>query len=93
MLAIADCTRQHHPSVHQPIAPNAQHRIVDISQPNFALRARLLSERTGQVAGASGDIQYLHAGAHCRPSDGERLPDSVQPSRHQVIHDVVARGH
>src|SRR5690606_37758907 len=35
----------------------------------------------------------FHARTDRGAADGKGLPDTVQPTRHQIVHDVVTRGH
>ena len=48
------------------------------------------------MAGGTGDIKQCEAGVGARRIEGvdhQRLPDPVQAAGHQVVHQVVARGH
>lgn len=90
-LGIADHGGQDHALVDQPVPAHAQHGFVDVGVHHLAGGADLLGEGQGQVARAARDVQrpvaFLEIGHHHRIG----LPGTVQTTRHQVVHDVVAR--
>ena len=46
-----------------------------------------------EVAGAPGDVEDAVPGTHAGELDSEALPEPVDTAGHQVVHEVVARGH
>ena len=44
-----------------------------------------------EIAAAGRDVERLLAGPQTRLRDREALPQPVQPARHRVVHEVVAR--
>ncbi len=53
-----------------------------------------LDDAEGDVTGAAGDVEnpIVLAARRVERRDHRILPDSVQPGRHHVVHDVVAFG-
>jgi hypothetical protein len=50
-------------------------------------------EAKGDVAGAARHIEEFLARTRIRHIDQGILPEPVDAARHQVVHQVVARGH
>ena len=48
-------------------------------------------EADGEIAAAGRDVERLLAGSKARLRDREALPQPMQPARHHVVHEVVAR--
>ena len=44
-----------------------------------------------EIAAAGRDVERLLAGSKARFRDREALPQPMQPARHHVVHEVVAR--
>ena len=58
----------------------------------LAAAIQLVDEPERDVAGAAGEVRKAHARARAQPFDQRRLPQPVQPARHQIVHQVVAGG-
>src|SRR5690606_12376052 len=79
--------------VRQAVTAYAQHGFIDVREPDFPRSARPACERAGQVAGAASNVKHLHARPDVRAGNGESLPGTMQPDRHEVVHDVITVGH
>ncbi len=69
-----------------------QHRRVDVREDDEPALPHLLRHPRGEVAGAASQIQRLLPGAQIGEAEGELLPQPVQPTGHEVVHDVVVAG-
>ena len=73
----------------------AQHVLVEVADRDrrgAAFGAQALSDAEGDVAGAAGDIEDRPAGLRVQPVDERVLPQAMDARRHQIVHQVVARG-
>jgi hypothetical protein len=78
--------------VNEPIASNTEHLIIDVAKHDVALRTCALRNRSGKVPRAGGQIEGLHPWTNCKGLDSNTLPQSVEPCRHQIIHQVIPTG-
>jgi hypothetical protein len=76
----------------RPLGADPQHRLVDVEHGDVGLGAARLESAEGDVAGTARDIEMLvgPGARRAQHRDQVRLPDPVQPTRHQVVHQVVA---
>lgn len=81
------------PFVEQLVAADLEHRGVDVGQHHLAGRADQARELPGQVAGAAGDVEHAVPAAHAGQLDGEALPQAMDATGHQVVHQVVLGCH
>lgn len=79
--------------VEQLVAADLEHRGVDVGQHHLAGRADQARELPGQVAGAAGDVEHAVPAAHAGQLDGEALPQAMDATGHQVVHQVVLGCH
>ena len=91
-LGVALRYRQQEALVAQTVAAVCEHGVVDVGQPHLTGLADLARKSQRQVAGTTRDVEHARAFAHAAAIDGERLPQAMQPTRHQVVHQVVAIG-
>src|SRR5690606_5223339 len=76
--------------VEHAVTADRQHRGIDVGEPDLASRTDAAGKGLGEIGGAAGHVEHLHARAHAGLADGEGLPGAVQADRHQVVHQVVA---
>src|SRR5450830_32743 len=75
--------------IQEAVTSNAQHRFIDIGMPYLTGFTRLLDKLFGQVTSTASNIEHLKAWTNASLGDSKNLPDAVQTTRHDVIHDVV----
>ena len=80
---------KNHTFVQKPVAPDGQHGRINIGQPNFALIADAFCPPSGQITRTACDIQYLVSFFQVCRIDGKVFPHTVQPCRHNIVHNVV----
>src|SRR6185437_1692964 len=66
------------------------HGIIDIREPDLAISSHLFHEQCAQVSGTTGNVEHLAALPDAACLHGKTLPQSMQPSRHKIIHQVIA---
>ena len=78
-----------------PLAPDGQHRPVDVENGDAGLRPAGVQHAKGHVPGAAGDVESVEGPGSRRVQAGDEgvLPGPVQPAGHQVVHEVVAARH
>nr|WP_267879866.1 hypothetical protein [Franconibacter helveticus] len=88
ILDVAD-----HAGIAQLFAAHFQHRVVDVRQHYPTALAHQAGEFSGQVARAASEIQHALPATHAATVNRKALPQTMNAKRHQVVHDVVFRGH
>ena len=78
------------PFINESIATHFQHGGVDICENHLALRPHQARESGGEIAGATSDIENGLPGARSAELDRITLPQTMNPTGHQVIHQVIA---
>ena len=73
----------------RPLDADVEHLRIDVGDRHRGAGA---GEAEGDVAGAAGHVEDRLALARRHPADERVLPQPVQAARHQVVHQVVARG-
>ena len=78
------------------VAADREHVGIDVADGGAETRAGRFRGAEGNVAGAAGDVEQCVGAVALRRVervDHDVLPDAVQASRHQVVHQVVALCH
>ncbi len=78
-----------HALVEGAVATDFQHRGVDIANLDRGVAACGFIDAEGDVARTACNIKERHMFARTDLADQLILPDTVDPARHQVVHDVV----
>ena len=81
------------PAVDGAVAPDLEHRGIDVAYGDVGPFALAVQQAEGDVAGAARHIQELLARPRVHHVDHGVLPEPVHAARHQVVHQVVARRH
>jgi len=78
-----------------PILADAEHGCIDINHVDLRLGAAGLDNAEGDIARPAGNIDMAERPLPGRTEHGDKnvLPEPVQAHAHQVVHQVIARGH
>ena len=72
-----------------------EHLWVDVDHVDLCLAvavpSRMLEETKGNVARAAGDVEARHGAVRVELAHKVVLPQTVNPERHGVVHDIVRR--
>src|SRR5688500_4003853 len=85
LFAVALYCRNGCSLVEHPVAPDCEHRVIDVREPNLAAAANLLQKQYAQIRRSAGDVEHPlplpdSARFHRKP-----LPRPVQAGGHQVV--------
>ncbi len=78
-----------HALVQQAVTADLEHGGVDIRQYHLTGGADQTGELARQIAGATGNVQHPVTRPHPGQLDGEALPQAVNATGHEVVHQVV----
>ena len=83
------CNSTDRPNIQPPA--DFEHLVIDVRVQYKTGRSDLFRHAGRQVASATSDVQRLVARPQSGAAQREVLPDTVQATRHQGIHDVLLR--
>lgn len=76
------------------VAADGEHFAVNVEYGGAGAGARSLHDAEGDVAGAARNVEEVKRTVLAGPERGDEgvFPDAVQADRHEIVHQVVARG-
>ena len=75
------------------VAPMGQHGAIDVREHHEPALTDLFFESTCEITRAAGDVERPLTRSQVGLRERELLPDPMQASRHQIVHQVVFGGH
>src|SRR5690606_6468484 len=78
-------------TVAQLVTAHIEHGVVDVCQYHVAFVTHDAREFCGQVTRTTAQIQNTLPRTRAGTINRETLPQTMNPARHQIVHDVVFR--